>query len=94
MTVEEIADYCEFKNCQIRLGDPATGFIRIDGNGVQEASNYGRFLSLNELAAAPSPRKVVESATVFKVRHVGGERSLARQEFEAEYQRFLSLVEG
>ncbi len=94
MTIDEIANYCEFKDCQITLGDPAAGFVRIDGNGLQKASNYRRFLSLNELAAAPSPRKVLESATVFKVRSGGGERSLARKEFEAEYQQFLSLVQG
>lgn len=94
MTVDEIANYCEFKDCQVTLGDPAAGFIRIDGNGVRKASNYNRFLSHNELAAAPSPRKVLDSATVFKIRRGDADQQLTRPEFEADYQRFLSLVEG
>ena len=92
MTLEDIANYCEFKDCQISLGSPETGFVRLDGNGLQKANNYRRFLSLNELAAAPSPKKVLEAAQVFKVRRGEEESSLSREEFEAELRKFAALV--
>jgi hypothetical protein len=95
MTLEDIADFCEIKNCQVSLGDPELGFIRIDGGGViSRANNYRRFLAFNELASLPSAAKVLESATLFLVDDSLRIQKLSRQEFQDQLtalKRLLSL---
>ena len=94
LTIDEVANFCEWKDCRVTVGDAELGFVHIDGRGVNQSSNYRRFLSLNELAALPSPKDVVEKATLFKIEHGGEQRSLSRDEFRSEYEKFLSLIEG
>lgn len=93
MTIDEISNFCEFKDVVVSLGSPETGFIAIDGSGlVTKQNNYRRFLMLHELASLPAPRKVLSTATLFQI-HQGSElRELDRSEFEAELQRFQALV--
>lgn len=94
MTVSELANFCQFKGCEISLGSPESGFIHVTGEGRYRSPNYGRFLALNELASAAPIEQVVQGASTFKI-HRGQEvTALSREEFEKEYQRFLSLIEG
>lgn len=89
MTLDDVANYCEFKDTAVFLGDPKVGFIRVNGAGVQRnVSNYGRFLAFNELAAMPSPQKVLEAATLFRIERGSESRTLTRQEFEEELEAF------
>lgn len=93
LTIEQMADFCEFKDCAVTVGDPETGFIDIDGTGRRRPYNYGRFLSFRELGAEPlRTSEVVDRATVFKIRRGSEERVLNRQEFETELQDFLRKV--
>ena len=94
MTIDEIADYCQFKGCAVRVGSPDSGFVEVDGNGIRRSNNYRRFQSLNEMAGAPSPARIVETATVFKIRRGSEEKVLDGEEFRAELERFLSVMEG
>ena len=92
MTIEDVADYCEFKECAVLLGDPNVGFISVDGGGYQKRNNFARFLSLNELSALPSPKKVLEKATSFRVQLPKGETAMTREEFEGELSAFRKKV--
>lgn len=93
MTTEEIANYCEIKNCSVTFGSSEGGFVRIDGTGVTgRFSNYRRFLAHNELASLPEAEKVLGSATVFRVESATGTRELSPGEFEAELTRLLQLA--
>lgn len=90
LTIDQIADFCEFKDCTVTLGDPEAGFIHVDGTGRRRPYNYGRFLSFRELGAEPLRNsEVVERATVFKIRRGSDERVLNRHEFETEWEDFL-----
>ncbi len=92
MTISDIADYCALKDCTVTLGDPAIGFIDVDGGGNRSRSNFARFLSLNELSALPSPLRVVEDATSFRVSLGRGTRTLSRVEFEKELRTLREKV--
>ena len=92
MTIEDVADYCEFKDCAVALGDPSIGVISVDGGGYQKRYNFARFLSLNELSALPSPKVVLEKATAFRVQLPTGELVLTREEFERELRVFREKV--
>ncbi|HSR66538.1 MAG TPA: hypothetical protein VLU25_01230 [Acidobacteriota bacterium] len=94
MTIDDIANYCEFKDCQVSLGSPEAGFIHVDGYGlVRNTYNYRRFLALNELGALSSPDQVVEAAQTFKIKDARGERSLDRQAFQTEMNKVLALLD-
>lgn len=91
MKIRDLADFCEFKDCDVALGDPEVGFIRVDGTGVKHQYNYNRYLAHNELSL-PSPQRVLDKASIFKVQ-VGDEaRVLSREEFQKELQSFLEKV--
>jgi len=92
MTIEDVADYCEFKDCAVVLGDPSVGFVSVDGGGYQKRNNFSRFLSFNELSALPSPNKVLEKATTFRIQLPGGENVLTREQFEQELSAFRKKV--
>ncbi|HLV00604.1 MAG TPA: hypothetical protein VKZ59_05020 [Acidobacteriota bacterium] len=95
MTIDDIANFCEFKDCSVVFGNPEIGFIKVDGVGVATRfNNYRRFLAHNELAALASPRKVLQEATVFRIQSEGGEelRVLNREEFEQELREFQEKV--
>ena len=94
MTVSELANYCQFKGCEISLGSPEKGFVHINGEGRHRSPNYGRFHALNELASSASIESVIQGATTFKIHRGEVVKTLSREEFEQEYQRFLSLIEG
>ncbi|HUG42911.1 MAG TPA: hypothetical protein VMN76_01610 [Acidobacteriota bacterium] len=94
MSLEEIASYCEFLDCEVSIGDPDVGFIRVDGSGVSRRfNNYRRFLAHNELSGLPKPRKVLSQATVFRILRDGEQmRELSREEFEGELEAFQRKV--
>ncbi len=92
MTISDIADYCALKDCTVTLGDPAIGFIQVDSGGNRSRANYARFLSLNELSALPSPLKVLNGATSFRVNLARGTMALSRQEFEEELRTLREKV--
>ncbi len=93
MTVDDIANYCGVKHSRVRLGDPEIGFITIDGTGVvTRENNYRRFLAHRELASLPSPKQVLAQATSFSIQGSEGQRTLTRQEFEAELHRLDQLL--
>lgn len=93
MTIDEVANYCEFKDCTVSAGDPEAGFVHIDGTGVENRSyTWGRFNMLHEVSSLPSPRKVIEKASVFKIRRGASVRTLTREEFERDLAEFQSKV--
>lgn len=93
VTIDEIASFCEIKDCRVTLGDPEIGSITIDGMGAERKfNNYRRFLALNELSRLPDPRQVVRKATIFKVITPSGEKKLTREEFEQELRKFQELM--
>jgi hypothetical protein len=92
VTIEDVADYCEFKDCAISLGSEEAGFIDVDGGGYRRRYNYDRFLSLNELSALPSPRQVMQKAASFTVKRAAVTVVLSREEFERELRRFRAQV--
>jgi|GEM_PF-2030571 len=92
MTLEDIADFCQFTGCQIRLGSTEAGFIQIAGTGVQRRANFGRYLSFNEMSALPSPQVVLAEASVFKVHQDGEERTVDREQFQKELAVFQKKV--
>ncbi len=94
MTIDEIADYCEFKGCTVALGDPDVGFIHVDGRGLRRSNNYGRLLAMHELGAVASPSAVLEAASVFKVRRGEDVQALTRDAFEIDHRKFVDLVNG
>ncbi len=92
MTIDEIADFCQFTGCRITLGSADAGFIRIAGTGVEQRANFSRYLAFNEMAALPSPRAVLTEASVFKVHQDEEERTLDRQQFQTELDTFKRKV--
>jgi hypothetical protein len=92
MTIEDVADYCVSKDCVVVLGDPAAGFIAVDGGGYMKRHNFARYLALNELSALPSPKGVLEKATTFRVEAATGEKVMTREEFEKELDAFRQKV--
>ena len=72
MTIDDIANFCQFTSCQVSLGASDAGFIQIAGTGVERRPNYDRYLSFNEMSAFPSPKAVLAEASVFKVHHATG----------------------
>lgn len=92
MTIQDIADFCEFKDCEVSLGDPEVGFIPVDGTGVRRQYNYNRYLAHNELSGLPSPRRVLDKASVFKVRTGDQVQVFDREQFQRELQAFLEKV--
>lgn len=93
MTIDDIANYCEVMDCTVQCGSPEDGFVSVDGTGLRlNRNNYRRFLMFHELGALPSPRKVLEKATTFKIQEESGERALTRPEFEEELQKFSARV--
>ncbi len=95
MTIDDIANYCEFRDYKVSVGHPDYGFIQIDGTGLEDRSyTYGRFQMLNEVSSLPSPRQVLEHADTFKVIRGGELRTLDRETFEAELKEFQEKVGG
>jgi hypothetical protein len=95
LTLDDIASYCQFKDCRVHLGTSDAGFVTVDGEGVTgPLNNYRRFLALNELASLPNPRLLLQTATRFTVESGSESRTLERAEFERELQRFAALVEA
>ena len=92
MTIEDIANFCQFTGCQVSLGSPDAGFIQVAGTGVVRPANFDRYLSFNEMAALPSPKAVVAEASVFKVHQEGEERTLDREQFQRELKAFQKKV--
>ena len=89
MTIDEIASFCEFRDCKVSAGHPEHGFIHLDGTGLEDRSyTYGRFHMLSEVASLPSPRQVLEHADTFKVTRGAQTRTLTREEFESELRDF------
>lgn len=84
MTLEEIADYCRLRDCEVRLGSSGTGFILVNAGGLERSNNYGRFLALSELRGLPSPVEVIRQAEVFRVDGPEGMRELNREAFQQE----------
>jgi len=93
VTIDEILNYCEVKECRVSAGGPEVGFVHFDGSGQLTGSQtYVRFNMLNEIAHAASPRKAVEEATVFVVEREGNRETFSREEFQLELERFQALV--
>jgi hypothetical protein len=93
VTLDDIANFCEVKDCRVRLGDPEVGYITIDGTGVvTRENNYRRFLAFRELASLPAPQRVLTAATSFVIQGPEGQRTLSREEFEAELRRLEELL--
>jgi hypothetical protein len=92
VTIEDVADYCAFKDCTVSLGSQQAGFIEVDGGGYRRCYNYDRFLALNELSALPSPKKVMQKADSFSITKARGTAQMTREEFEHELRTFRELV--
>ena len=94
MSIEEIASFCEFRDCEVSFGDPDVGFVRVNGSGVAKRfNNYRRFLAHNELSGLPKPRTVLLEATVFRSQRDKEQiRELNREEFERELEDFQHRV--
>ena len=92
MTIDEIANFCQFTSCQVSLGASDAGFIQIAGTGVERCANYDRYLSFNEMSAFPSPKAVLAEASVFKVHQGDTERTLDREQFQQELKAFQKKV--
>ena len=93
MTIDEVASFCEFKDCQVKAGDPEQGYIAINGRGLDRDSyTWGRFSMFGEVKSPPLPEQVLKSATTFRIQRGDTRRDLTRQEFEAELKKFQRLV--
>ena len=92
MTLEEIADYCRLRDCQVWLGSSDTGFILVSSGGLESSNNYGRFLALSELRGLPSPARVIRRAELFRVDGPEGRRELNREAFRRELEDLLRKV--
>ena len=88
MTIDDVADFCQFTGSRITLGSADAGFIRIAGTGVERRANFDRYLAFNEMSALPSPKVVLAEASVFKVHQGGEERTLDRRQFQTELETF------
>jgi hypothetical protein len=93
MTIDDIADFCQFTGCRVSLGSADVGFIEIAGTGVQRSANFSRYLSFNELSELPSPKAVVAKASIFRVNQDGKEKTLDREQFQTELKAFQKKVE-
>ena len=88
LMIKDIISFCAVKNCEINLGDPQIGFIKINGSGLERSNNYQRYFSLNELSSFPSPEKVIKEASIFII-HLGQKsKTLDRIQFEQELKTF------
>ncbi len=95
VTIEEIANYCEVKDCRVSLGSSEGGFITVDGTGVTgRFNNYRRFLRFHELDALPEPRGALRAATTFRIQTEPGEKELDRAAFETELKHFRDLIDA
>lgn len=95
MTIDEILNYCEVRDCRVSAGGPEIGFVHFDGSGqLRGSQTYGRFNMLNEIAHATSPKKAVQEATVFVVEREGNRETFSREDFQKELERFQALVAG
>ena len=95
MSIDDIANYCEVKDCQVSFGDAGSGFVRVDGTGiVRSCNNYRRFRGHFELAALPDPQEALNRATLFRIEEQDAGRNLTRSEFEQEIRRLQELLEG
>ncbi len=95
VTVEEIASFCQFRDLEVYLGDPDTGFVEVNGDGLKQNSyTYGRFNMLSELAHVAPVKEVLSKASVFKLRRPGLQQSLSREDFEKTLKHFQELVAG
>lgn len=92
MTLEEIKSYCEFTDCTVSFGSSEAGFVTLDGGVHTKYNNYRRFLAHNELSGLPSPAKVLESATIFKIRRGEKTEEISREEFEKRLKKFQTQV--
>ena len=92
MTIDDIADFCEFQDCVVTAGNPEIGAITIDGRGYQKRNNYMRFLSFNELSGLPSPLEALRKATYFQIRRDNQTTEVSREEFEQQLSRFRQLT--
>ena len=92
MTIDDIANFCQFTGCRVSLGSADAGFIQMAGTGVQRRANFGRYLSFNEMSALPSPKAVLTEASIFKVSQDSEERTLDREQFQKELKAFQKKV--
>ena len=69
MTVEEIADFCEFKDCRVSAGAPQTGFIHIDGTGLENQDVAG--FDFRDAGEAWQPLAATRQPDDFNVALVG-----------------------
>ena len=93
VSIDDIASYCEVKDCTVSFGDSESGYVTIDGGGVTgKFNNYRRFLMLNELSSLPDPHKVLEESKTFRVTSSEGLNTLSREDFEQELSRFQKMV--
>lgn len=93
MTIDDIADFCQYKDCTVAAGGPETGFIRIDGTGLENrAYTWNRFSMLHEVNALPSPAKALEKATIFRISKEESTTAFNREEFERMLEEFQAKV--
>lgn len=93
VTLEDVAGFCAVMDCSVELGCPESGFIRVDGSGlVLNRYTYGRFMLFNETAGLPSPARVVEQATIFRVIRGETVELLSRQDFLEQLERIRRLT--
>lgn len=93
MTLEDVAGFCALKDCSVELGDPESGFIRVDGSGqILNRYTYGRFMLFNETSGLASPAQVLEGASIFRVRRGDTLELLTREDFEEQLERIRRLT--
>ncbi len=93
MTIDDIANFCQYKDCKVSAGAPETGFVHIDGTGVQSrAYTWNRFSMLHEVNAIPNPTKALANASVFRVTKEDSTTALNREEFERLLEEFQAKV--
>ena len=92
MTLEDISNFCQLRDCCVRLGHSEAGFILVDAGGVDRSCNYARFLALNELRGLASPGEVLQRADLFQILGSSGTRQLNREDFKRELLALLQKV--
>ncbi len=93
MTLEDLTDYCEIKDCKVRFGNPEVGYVTVDGSGVVAPyNNYRRFLAFHELDHLADARRALQAAQQFRVFCDDGEHVLDRPAFEQEVRLMQRLV--
>lgn len=94
MKIEEIASYCGTMGCTVSFGDAETGFVHVDGNGVQgKLNNYRRFLAHNELSALTSPKRALQETKIFRITRDEVTKELSRAEFQEILERFREAIQ-